>query len=496
MSCRLSNKLFGTSILKRIMFLSVMSFSFAYVQMMFMLKLMSSASLQANANYGDFVDPHLLVDPSGLLSRIRYRYYIYNSTDLHQLLNPPKAMVGYHGAVWSIYEALANHPLRTLDPNEAALFIPPLFVNSVVDAGVGKNNIHRKDLMTAFDIVTASQIYQKTLGKRHVLMAIDGWYFSWISPGNGIDGDLKYYEPDWIKQYTPKWFDNSTCNWDNYQGKGGERPCIVYGNIFQNIILARERDAWEVQRIYASKEGSSNYYQEWTKDKAKLQDDVPVPLQGFSFGLMGGPAEVELIPATYTKYNSSTHVYFYHTREDKFSAGSTKFRHAPVLNTPAKGTVEANTYNLSSVGFDIHNPTEWSKKFGNSKFCLVIRGDTPSSKALLRAIRVGCIPVIISDIYNRYAPSYKTTLNMSDYAIFVKETDFVVNPWGELHRIYTSLTEVDIRQKLAAVSFAQRVIFPDHPDSLFVQAFVREAWESISVSDRVVGCGTDCIFEN
>jgi len=229
-------------------------------------------------------------------------------------------------------------------------------------------------------------------------------------------------------------------------------------------------------------------------NKAAVHFDVPIPTHGFSFGLLPGPAEVELTPATYSKYNASEFVYFYHTRNFESAAGSTKFRHAPVTNIPANGTSEAQTYNLSSVGFGIDNPVEWNHKYSHSKFCLVIRGDNPGSRALLRAVRVGCIPVIVSDLYPRYAPSYKSTLHISEYAILINETEFLSNPWGELHRVYSSLTEMDIKRKIHAIALAQRVVFPDHPDSLFVPAFLREAWLSIPESDRVVGCGSGCTF--
>ena len=34
-------------------------------------------------------------------------------------------------------------------------------------------------------------------------------------------------------------------------------------------------------------------------------------------------------------------------------------------------------------------------------------------------------------------------------------------------------------------------MFPDHPESLFVEAFLNEAWMTLSEKDEVVGCGID-----
>ena len=80
---------------------------------------------------------------------------------------------------------------------------------------------------------------------------------------------------------------------------------------------------------------------------------------------------------------------------------------------------------------------------------------------------------------------------MSDYVIMIDEQEFVNNPWHVLHRVYSELTEKQIRQKLQALEFAQRVVFPDHPDSLFVPAFLKEAWRSIPDSQRGVGYKSD-----
>ena len=155
---------------------------------------------------------------------------------------------------------------------------------------------------------------------------------------------------------------------------------------------------------------------------------------------------------------------------------------------PTPGSAEAQTYSKSSVGFDI-DPAEWKRRFADSKFCLVVRGDNPGSRALLRAIRVGCLPVVASNLYPRYAPSLKHTLDMSEYTILIDEEALLADPWGTLHRLYYSLTEAEVKRKMRNLSYAQRVVFPDHPDSLFVPAFVKEAWESLPEAKREVGCG-------
>ena len=56
-----------------------------------------------------------------------------------------------------------------------------------------------------------------------------------------------------------------------------------------------------------------------------------------------------------------------------------------------------------------------------SKYCIVPRGDTPSSKRFYDAVVYGCIPVIISDGYE--LPFDKTQVNWDDCVIRIPEKD-------------------------------------------------------------------------
>lgn len=116
------------------------------------------------------------------LTTIQHRYYIYNTSGL--LIPPAKNVVVGSHEIWAIYETLQRHPLRTLNPDEATFFIPPIFVNTI-NANYKAKNRGRRDFMSALDLVTSSNIYQTTMGSRHIFISIDGTHFSY--KGVGVD---------------------------------------------------------------------------------------------------------------------------------------------------------------------------------------------------------------------------------------------------------------------------------------------------------------------
>ncbi|EJK75773.1 hypothetical protein THAOC_02501 [Thalassiosira oceanica] len=424
-------------------------------------------------------DDNPLTRMANELNSTRLRYYIYTK----RIRVAHNTKVQGNAEVWSIYRALQRHPLRTVNPSEAHFFIPPIFTNTISPA-LKQNHPDRIVFQAVLDIVTSSSIYQTAVGSRHIFLVFDGLDFSYKGVGGRIQQLLKEYYPSWLTEdVEPRWFNHSDspCPLDAWVNEGRAKRCLPGGNIFRNIILARDRDVFEVhRRVHRDKHSFSP---DWTKPFAM---DDPIPQWGFSVGLLSGTAQLPIVEATFDDFSTRKWIYFYHARADEYFCNSTQYRLAPINILPKNGTVEAETFAQSSVGYDLPSHL-WKEYFMSSRFCLVIRGDTPHSRAFLRAVKVGCIPVVVSDAYPWYAPSLPATLNMSDYSIMISERAFLQDPWKELHRA-TQLTEKSIRQKLDALAFAQRVIFADHNESLFVPALLKEAWNSIPPSQRVVGC--------
>lgn len=191
---------------------------------------------------------------------------------------------------------------------------------------------------------------------------------------------------------------------------------------------------------------------------------------------MGASPNLESMPlklASTKRFYNSSNLVFYHSRRSPSVNNSTIFRQSPITN------ITFSNHPKSSIGFEIENATIWQSEFLDSKFCLVIRGDEPNSRALWRALRVGCIPVIISNLLPIYSPMMKNTLNMRDYSVILDEREVVSNP-EKIFKVLEQMGVQEISEKIQQVSFAQQVVFPDHPKSLFVQAFLKEAMISFN----------------
>jgi len=487
----------------RIFFFAFATVCFWYYNNVYEYEFVPSKLILANSTYnknqvlrGDNNHHELLqLSLEDKLLRIPHKYYIYNLTN--DLLPTPLGDASdrkkryWLGGVLSIYNALLSHPtLRTFDPEEATFFIPPVFPNQVNPFDRIKSH-ERQKFMKALDVVLQSEIYQSTRGSRHIFLAMGGWFFNWNVPYGGVAFQLKYLDPEWMKNSLESRL------WDN--GEDGtrcyeihhtkpwieeHRECWPYTLIFKKAILAMDRDTWALRELHTNNQESTTVQDSNDEFLDIVGHHDPVPLYGFSLGTLTD--QVPLVPATYAKYEESKYVYFYHGRKELYASNSTIYRHAPIERVPSNDREEATTYRNSSIGYDIA-PEDWLDHFTHSKLCLVIRGDTPHSRALLRSIRVGCIPVVVSQMYPVYAPTLKSVLNFTEMTIMVDEQAFITNPWGELHRVYAQLTKELVQQKLNAISFAQRVIFPDHPKSLFVPAFLNEAWESIPETELAVG---------
>ncbi len=314
--------------------------------------------------------------------------------------------------------ALANSPLRTYNPDEADLYIPPIPIGRIFLSV-------KQDHRTAIETLMQQEIYRKYYGHKHVLISTVYVLFR---------REVKH-SSNMKRLYRKIYNVTAVMSWD---------PSAVY-----NTLKTRRKGGidWKTCTSFRKR---------------------PLVRRSASIGLGSNNKKIRLVSASWEKFNNSSNFIFYHATKDWiFFNNSTIYRHAPITN------ITLENFPKSSIGWDI-DKAEWDLGFRDSKFCLVIKGDSPHSHALWRSIRVGCIPVILADTLPIFAPMFKSTLNMTEYAIILKEDDILINAQQTLLQLQ-NISEEDLKTKIKHLAFAQRVIFTDHPQSLFVPAFLKEA---------------------
>jgi hypothetical protein len=321
--------------------------------------------------------------------------------------------------------ALEQSPLRTLRPEDAQLYIPPIQMAKILTCKSADFLFH-----LAFETLVNHELFRKHQGNKHILISTP--FVLYRSDKLSHMVTMKKWHP-LIYNVTP------ALSWD---------PNAVYNAVKEGFDFKQEFDNFD-----------------WVE---------PLSRRSFSVGLGDGVSidysnatALELQLASLEKFQNSSNLIFYQTRAKRSHYNSTIYRHAPVKN------INHGDFPKSSIGFGLKSH-EWLREFQDSKFCLVIRGDSPHSHSLWRAIRLGCIPVIAADSLPIFSPMFKSTLNMSEYAVLVSEQELVTDTEKTLLKLQ-DMSDAEVEAKMKHLAFAQRVIMVDHPQSLFVPALLYEA---------------------
>ena len=319
-------------------------------------------------------------------------------------------------------EALEQHPFvqRTHDIEQADFFLINIPIGALVMAGSAE------DMRLALDTLYATPTFQQ-YSEKHVM-------FSFLEP---------LFVHRLISQFTPT---------------GITRHDYEH---LANITAVLDRDPFSWA---AAKEAGLHVAGHWEDT-----DERPLTRHGWSLSFAGGASDRELvlrIPELQEFHNRSLEV-FYHTRDTEFWNNSTIYRRRPV-------EFQDQFVQPSSIGYDIPKE-QWREDFSNAKFCLTVRGDNPASRSLARAIRNGCVPIIASDLYQAFAPMFRSFLNFSDYAIMIDEESLLENPATAIN---AAIANADVESLLDGLRIVQRFMVADHPQSLLVEAFCAETLAS------------------
>ena len=371
------------------------------------------------------------------------RYYVYDEDKFQPQIEPPvvpgrhasnfraikKRYRAFAEAEEHIIDALSNHSLRTRDVEEADLFFVPISLTRHLIT----RHLPGHPVAEVLDALYNQTMFQSSQGHRHFMIVQIPNMWSWPH--------LEIYENMNLQisqQYPKLW----------------------------NVTIGKEFDQEGCEE--ARKKGLIE-----DSDFKQMMLEKAVTMSRSSFSLNTIPvAEFPFSRASLTKFRNSSWDCFYHTRTTPSMFNSTPYRHALLNDTVLKALPG------SSIGFDI-DARQWMEHFQSSRFCLVIRGDTPMSKSQLRAVKAGCIPVIVSNLLEYYSPTFKSSIAMSDYTIMLDEVEFLADPVAALLKL-NDLSEEVISEKLEYLALAQRLFLPDHPESLFVPALLHEVNESMN----------------
>ena len=167
------------------------------------------------------------------------------------------------------------------------------------------------------------------------------------------------------------------------------------------------------------------------------------------------PAGVPLKPADPTEWRRRPSSIFYHTRSSTFAHNATYIRRLPVL--------VREYWPQHDVGLEVA-AARWAAGWSESRYCLVVRGDTPTSHAFYAAIAAACIPVVVSDAFASVALPFRGHIRLTDVAVVVSEQAFLAAP----HAVGLKVIELPLAvatRKLAAIARAQRMLIMRHPES-------------------------------
>jgi hypothetical protein len=171
-------------------------------------------------------------------------------------------------------------------------------------------------------------------------------------------------------------------------------------------------------------------------------------------------------PPSYEAWKHSRDLTFwYHTTNHPSAHGGNDLRRFPLKHN--------ETYFVGgSVGFTIPEK-EWISGWGRSRFCFIVRGDTPSTHSFAHAIASNCIPIVISDHFDEVALPFGNGrgppdwLSLEDFAFVFTESVAIAEPGAILAAVSD---EASVREKLRALTAIRPLLLYSHPQSKVAEA--------------------------
>ena len=309
-------------------------------------------------------------------------------------------------------EQLENHPQRTLDATKASLFVIPLQLLQSFECNRDK---YDQWLAHSINNLQASFWFQRYNGIDHIMPAFH-YKFSGFSDINQI--------------LLPP-----SCR-----------------SVLQNVTMTRY-EAFNDDRVQFLKPSSifETYYKLYDRKKKIIV--VPYLID----------AKISNIQESYTEWSKRRFAIYYHTRSSQSDHGGTKLRHRPWT-----GKTSSQKCMSCSINRGHTDSKKWLRGWQDSKFCLVIRGDTPTSHSFYRAVKSSCIPVLISTGFEAVGFPFSSFVDLSSFVVEISEEEWLENGITGLEQSLNSIATNSslIQSKLTALHRVQPILVWNHPDSI------------------------------
>lgn len=342
-------------------------------------------------------------------------------------------------APWEIryIEALERHKFRTSNASEADFFLIPISFGAFLTTSTRPGKEIQNGLDSLFN-----NTYFLSYPERHVMTT--------------------FMEPLFEREKVSSFQKYSGLTWEYYHKLS--RISVVKdndANLWHNALLTQ-----------------AAHTAGWTKGQSEGMNFRPMTKHVWSWSLMGAATDVAeqkntsvYGTLTISEFKRKSYHLFYHSTTGKSLHNSTQYRHA-LLGTSTLLSLKQP----SSIGNGLPYE-EWYRQFTDSKFCATIRGDKPYSRSLFRSLAHGCIPVVVSDLLPLFSPIFRSRLDLSHFAVVVKEARFLADPAESINEA-TDISMEQLTSLIRGVNAVRRMILPDHPRSLFVEAFCSETLAS------------------
>lgn len=323
---------------------------------------------------------------------------------------------------------MLNHPWRVQDPAKAQIHIIPIPLSaSYLHANKTCGGDHITRTTAAFERLFNHPVYRRYNMSHYLHCHAWECLVAWEWPKEGLLPVHLFRQGNLSNIILGRF--------ETYRSTASD--CERYGAQFK---MCDKQEA-----VFAKHPVTGLYHDRWELSRCA----IVVPY-------LARPALRSLKP-TFEEWRERKNTVFYQTTTRNSAWSATRVRHAPVKSSfkDLPGAV---------VGFGLPRE-QWAAEFEQSKFCLTIRGDTPTSNSLYNAIKVGCVPVIISDTFPLVGQPFGTQLPWSLFTVTLPEEVFATDPLA-VARFLWQMPASQQRSLVANLGAARRALLYEAESTL------------------------------